>query len=198
MTTRKKHRGNKKQKVYNMKGCSKTHRRRHTLGGRKRLRRGGSNGPIAPLAHPYKGGSCPLKGGCGSLCPLTGGSFYKTDLPPVPAPLVGKPWLPSVSGWPGVDGVDSGRNYFANNLYKNDPQTMMKLDGGSTKNKSRKNKSRKVIGGGLMPQEFVNLGRDLSFNLKSSLNSLNGYQAPVNPKPYMDQFPNSLSINKFF
>ena len=198
MTTRKKHRGNKKQKVYNMKGCSKTHKRRYTLGGHKRVRRGGSNAPIAPLAFPYKGkggggcgcGSCPLKGGS---CPLKGGSFYKTDLQPVPAPLVGKPWLPAVVGWPGVDGVDSGRNYFANNLYKNDPQTMMKLDGGS-----RKNKSRKVRGGGLMPQEFVNLGRDLSFNLKSSFNSLNGYSAPVNPKPYMDQFPNSLSINKIF
>jgi hypothetical protein len=205
MTTRKKHRGNKKQKVYNMKGCSKTYKRKHTLGRHKRLRRGGSNDPIAPLAHPYNGGSCPLtgecgscplKGGCGS-CSLKGGSFYKTDLPPVPAPLVGKPWLPFVVGWPGVDGVDSGRNYLANNLYKNDPQTMMKLDGGSIKNKqSRKNKSRKVRGGGLMPQEFVNLGRDLSFNLKSSFNSLNGYQAPVNPKPYMDQFPNSLTINK--
>jgi hypothetical protein len=190
MTTRKTHRSNKKQKVYNMKGCSKTHRRRHTLGGHKRLRRGGSSAPIAPLAFPYNGGG---------TCPLKGGSFYKTDLPPVPSPLVGKPWLPFVVGWPGVDGVDSGRNYLANNLYKNDPQTMMKLDGGSAKNKqSRKNKSRKVIGGGLMPQEFVNLGRDLSFNLKSSLNSLNGYQAPVNPKPYMDQFPNSLRINNFF
>ena len=112
---------------------------------------------------------------------------------PYPNGLVGKSWTPAISGWPGVDGVDSGRNYLANNLYKNDPQTMMKLDGGS-----RKNKSRKVRGGGLMPQEFVNLGRDLSFNLKSSFNSLNGYSAPVNPKPYMDQFPNPLSINKMF
>ena len=102
------------------------------------------------MIYTYKGkggggcgcGSCPLKGGS---CPLKGGSFYKTDLQPVPAPLVGKPWLPAVVGWPGVDGVDSGRNYLANNLYKNDPQTMMKLDGGSAKNKqSRKNKSRKV------------------------------------------------------
>jgi hypothetical protein len=162
MATRKNKRG-KKQRIIYMKGCS---RKRH-LGGRKCLK-GGSNDPIAPLK-------------------MNGGS----SLPPVPAPLVGNPWTPQVSGWPGVDGVDSGRNYLANNLYNQfDPQTMMKLDStliGGSKRRRRKY-SKKQHGGSFMPQQLTNLGRDLSFNFKSAYNSMNGYSAPVNPKPYMDQF----------
>ena len=180
MATRK-NKGGKKQKIYRMKGCSKK-RSRCSLGGGhkcskncKCLRRGGSD-PIAPLAYPYK---------------INGGSFFKTDLPSIPNPLQGQPWLPRIIGWPGVDGIDNNRNYLANNLYKVDPQTMMKINGGALKRKGSSKKSRKLIGGGLMPQEFVNIGRDLAFNLKSTFNSLNGYEAPVNPKPYMDQFNKS-------
>ena len=178
MATRKNKRG-KKQRIIYMKGCS---RKRH-LGGRKCLK-GGSNDPIAPLK--MNGGGYPpisphIKMSRG------GGS----SLPPVPAPLVGSPWTPQVSGWPGVDGVDSGRNYLANNLYNQfDPQTMMTLDstliGGSKRRRRRY--SKKQYGGSFMPQQLTNLGRDLSFNFKSAYNSMNGYSAPVNPKPYMDQF----------
>lgn len=155
----------KKQNVIFMKGCS---RRRHSKGGKKCLK-GGSNDPIAPLK-------------------MSGGA---AGLPPVPAPLVGKPWTPQVSGWPGVDGVDSGRNYLANNLYdKFDPQTMMKLD--STQyGGSRRRRTRRQYGGSLVPQQLTNLGRDLAFNFKSAYNSMNGYAAPVDPKPYMDQFRNT-------
>jgi hypothetical protein len=70
----------------------------------------------------------------------------------------------------------------------------MKLNGGALRRKSSNKKSRKLIGGGLMPQEFINIGRDLEFNLKSTFNSLNGYEAPVNPKPYMDQFNKSTKM----
>jgi hypothetical protein len=179
MATRK-NKGGKKQKIYRMKGCSK----RHSLGGKRHKY-------SSRCKHLLKGGcgSCSSQtgGSCASCNSQTGGNFYKTNLNPVPYPLVGEPWLPQIKGWPGVDGI---RNYFANNLYKTDVQTMMKLDGGAKKSWGGKNKSRKntLQGGGLLPQEFINLGRDLKFNIQSTMNSLNGYSAPVNPKPYMDQF----------
>jgi hypothetical protein len=179
----------RKQKLYNMKGCS----------------RGCSRGCSKGCKHIHcKNVNCKhtrskhMGGqGCGSSgCPLApyswnqmnmkGGNFYKPAAP-VPAPLVGEPWTPSIKGWPGVDGVDNNRNYLSNNLYnKGDPQTMMKLGG-----------SKKVKGGGILPQNLVNLGRDLEFNLKSVSNTLNGYDKPISPLPYQDQFSkSSFSANK--
>lgn len=54
---------------------------------------------------------------------------------------------------------------------------------------SRKSRSR---GGGLIPQDLVNLGNDMTFQLKSTYNALNGYNAPTNPLPYKDQFSDSM------
>jgi hypothetical protein len=167
----------RKQKMYNMKGCSKCrsktckHMRRKHMGGQ--VQGCGSTG--CPLA-PYSWNQMNMKGG----------NFYKPAAP-VPPPLVDKPWLPSIKGWPGVDGVDGGRNYLSNNLYDGgDPQTMMKLGG-----------SKKIKGGGILPQNLVDLGRGIEFNLKSVSNTLNGYEAPVSPLPYQDQFSkSSLSSNK--
>jgi hypothetical protein len=168
--------GGRKQRLIYQKGCSSS--RRHLKGGAKCCSKhckcdchsnlkGGSNDTIAPLK---------MSGGGGSL-------------PPVPAPLVGKSWTPQVSGWPGVDG---SRNYLANNLYDQfDPQTMMQLDStqiGGSKKRSRRRRSRRQCGGSLIPQQLTNLGRDLSFNFKSTYNAMNGYTAPVDPRPYMDQF----------
>ena len=133
---------------------------------------------------------------------------------PVPAPFVGKPWGPPITDWPGVDGVDGGRNYLAQNMYLNDPQTMMKLEGGGKQRvKTRRAKrGRKTFkktyhygkknikrntrintykkhkrGGGLVPQDLVNLGRDFAFHAKSAYNTINGYPLPVNPAPFKDQ-----------
>ena len=167
----------RKQKFYNMKGCSKCGSKsckHNKFGGGQGC---GSSG--CPLA-PYSWNQMNMKGGeCNSCMNIKGGS--------VPAPLVGSPWTPSIKGWPGVDGVDSGRNYLSNNLYdKSDVQTMMKLGG-----------SKKMKAGGLLPQNLVNLGRDVAFNFKSVSNSLNGYDAPTNPLPYKGQFPNSSTyVNK--
>lgn len=76
----------------------------------------------------------------------------------------------------------------------------------SYKRKYRRTKSRSVNGksmsyknmkaGGLIPQDLVNLGRDFSFNIKSTYNALNGYKAPVDPLPYKDQFSHSAYNNK--
>jgi hypothetical protein len=219
--------GGSRKPKYNMKGCASK---------RRRMSKGmyGGDKLIAPMSvkqmNALRGGSCPScslpssypsilgigqGGGCTS-CMRGGGSFYKTDLAPVPAPFVGKPWGPLVSQWPGVDGVDSGRNFFTNNLYKVDPQTMMKLGGKKgRKSKSRRSKSvcngvcgpdcnckqspeqcncspkcqcgcqKKALKGGSILPDFVGLGRDLMYNFQSSYNSLNGYNQPVNPKPYI-------------
>ena len=196
--------GGRKQRLIYQKGCSSS--MRHLKGGAKcclkhckckchNNLKGGSNDTIAPLK--MSGGSCSScntsqSGGCTGCMSQNGGG----SLPPVPAPLVGKSWTPQVSGWPGVDGVDSSRNYLANNLYDQfDPQTMMQLDstqiGGSKKKSFKRRRSRKQYGGSLLPQQLTNLGRDLSFNFKSTYNAMNGYSAPVDPRPYMDQFRNT-------
>ena len=168
MVSRKKNgksKSNKKQKIIYQKGCSRKH-----LGG---------NHKCSKKCRIQHGGSC------GTACGLQTGGGY--GLEPVPSPLQGNPWTVNTKG---------NENYFANNLYnKGDPQTMMKLNGGSSnqrsyKKRSRKSKSRKSLmrGGSIIPQQLTNLGRDLSFSFKSAYNHMNGYSAPVDPKPYMDQF----------
>jgi hypothetical protein len=220
----------KKQRLYNMKGCSKTARMSKSKSrSRTRKQRGGygcgvDGCPLAPfswkqmqqrggktlrggnytdvtnggpiLGTAQTGGSCDtcsMKGGSCDSCPsslIKGGSFYKPAAP-MPGPFIGQAWTPSIRGWPGVDGVSNNRNYLADNLYNaGDPQTMMKLGG------SKKCKGKKIRGGGLIPQDLVNLGRDLSFNFKSAYNSLNGYSAPTDPLPYKDQLSGSISANR--
>jgi hypothetical protein len=154
---RKKCGGKSRKPKFNMKGCAS----------KRRGLSGGNPYPIAPLSwaemQKMKGGSCPncyrsilgisQTGGCGTCSMSGGGSFYKTDLAPVPAPFVGAPWGPRVSEWPGVDGVDSGRNFFANNLYNHgDPQTSMKLYSGGTKSKSRRRHQMSKCKGGCGPK----------------------------------------------
>ena len=53
-----------------------------------------------------------------------------------------------------------------------------------------KSKSKFLRGGGLVPQDLVNLGSNFTFNLKSAYNALNGYNAPVDPLPYKGQLTN--------
>lgn len=186
----------KKQKLYNMKGCSKTCRLSKTASkSRSRMLKGGQGCgaygcPIAPYSwkQMQQGGSC---GSCGVI-PIgqNGGSFYKPAAP-IPGPFVGQPWTPSIANWPGVNGIGGDSNYLANNLYKGpDPQTMMKLGG------SKKGRKKSLRGGGLIPQDLVNLGRDVSFNFKSAYNALNGYPAPVNSLPYKDHLSGSISANR--
>jgi hypothetical protein len=193
-----------------MKGCSKSNRltknqSRKLIGG---YGCGSTSCPIAPFSWSQmqqRGGSCTAcgstilgtgqnGGSCGSCSnSMKGGSFYKPAAD-MPGPFIGKSWTPSISGWPGVDGISNNRNYLANNLYANgDPQTMMKLGG----SKKRKGKGKQRFkGGGLIPQDLVNLGRDASFNFQSAYNALNGYSAPTNPLPYRDQLSSSISANR--
>lgn len=198
-----------------MRGCSKSKSgRRMSKSSQRKLVGGYGCGsgscPIAPFSwkqmqqrggetqsgeETQSGGSC---ASCGSAILSTGqngGSFYKAASD-MPGPFVGQSWTPSISGWPGTDGISNNRNYLENNLYAaGDPQTMMKL-GGSRKRKG-KGKRRGLKGGaGFIPQDLVNLGRDASFNFKSAYNSLNGYSAPTSPLPYKDQLSSSISANR--
>ena len=219
-------RNSRKQRVYPMMGCSlKKSKRRSTIGrkrtskrktqrggcgscgscGGKSVQRGGSCSACG--LQPQSGGStagfcstCGMKGGrcgCGNVWKGWGGNSYG----PVPAPLVGQPWGASVSKWPGVDGVDSGRNYFTNNLYNHgDPQTAMQLQSGGRGRRSkrigvgRKTKmsstNRKKRGGGplFLGQSLVNLGREMTYSVGSTVNTLLGRDVPVNPLPFKDQF----------
>ena len=56
---------------------------------------------------------------------------------------------------------------------------------------------KSIKGGGLIPQDLVNLGRDFSYNFKSAYNALNGYKSPVDPAPYKGQLTGALNHNKF-
>ena len=153
------------------------------------------------------GGSCPA---CQS-----GGSFYK-PAGPIPGPFTGSAWKPDL-GWPGMNGIGGDRNYLANygSIIQNDPQQQMSMNdagyrtinsmvGGYTyDNKKMANKksspksssSAKSLtkGGGLIPQDLVNLGRDFTYNFKSAYNALNGYKAPVDPAPYKGQLTGSAN-----
>ena len=177
----------------------------------KRMNKKGGSGcgpygcPVAPLSwskmqQQQTGGQCVT--GCGPILGIAqnggGEGFYKPPAP-IPGPFVGQPTSGLVSQWPSVDGISGNRNYYDMNLYKSDPQTMMKVGGakrGRGRGRSRssrrtmRRKRTKTQKGGLMslaPQELVNLGRQLSFNYQSAYNSLNGVPAPVSPDPWKGQ-----------
>jgi hypothetical protein len=71
----------KKQNIIYQKGCSRKH-----LGG---------NHKCSKKCHIQHGGSCGTEA-CGLQ--TGGGSFYKTDLPPIPSPLQGNPWTVNTKG----------------------------------------------------------------------------------------------------
>jgi hypothetical protein len=182
--------------------------------------KGGSCGCGIPV---MSGGNCmscqtPLmNGGCGPLCALgfmvagkKGKKGMKGGNPGIPYPdgLVGKPWTPAISGWPGVDGISGNRNYLANNTYDTDISRQMVspganppfLTGGKKykKKTSHKGRTRKQRGGTLsnfLGQDLINLGRQFQFGLGSTYNALAGYPAPVNPMPWKDQLVRTSNLS---
>ena len=168
------------------------------------------------------GASGQIGGSCGGTCGLQppvqmGGGFYKPAAP-IPGPFVGKPWNTSLSKWPAIGGISGDRNYLKNykNVLDNDPQqqqltadvdagykTWSSMVGGykyntnsSSKSLKSRSSSRAKRGGGLIPQDLVNLGQDATYNLKSAYNTLNGYSKPVSPLPYQGQLTGSSDYNK--
>ena len=173
----------KSRKYYKKNKGRKTRKHRHRRGLGKKCSICSRKG--------MRGGYC---GSCSNTNQM-GGNFYKPAAP-IPGPFVGNSWNPPVKDWPGVNGVGGDRNYLAYNSYPTDPQTAMRLEGGSKKKKGSRSSSRKRKGG-LFSQDLVNLGRDITFNMGSAYNALNGYPAPVNPLPYKDQLPNTGSLRSY-
>ena len=151
--------------------------------------------PISPLSieqmNSQKGGTCQT---CSNI--QLGGR--------IPPPFVpsNSAWGPTANKWPGVDGVPNSRNYLSPYNPDNNPQQQMSMADAGYKTPNslvggKKNKKLLKKGGGLIPQDFVNLGRDFSYNFKSAYNSLNGYKPPVDPSPYKGQLTGALNSNTF-
>jgi hypothetical protein len=162
------------------------------------MQRGGNGCSLCNLMNggkKMKNGKKMKGGNCNGQCGLVGGRTLD------PQGLVGKPWTPNITGWPGVDGIAGDRNYLDYNQYKVDPQTALIsvganrpfLFGGKKKRSLKKN----MKGGALsnfLPQDFVNLGRQLQYNMGSTYNAINGYAQPVNPLPWKDQLPRTPNL----
>ena len=119
---------------------------------------------------------------------------------PYPNGLIGSPWTPSSSGWPGVSGIQGDNNFLAPNNYKTDVQTSIISTGaqrpfsvGGSKKKTRKQKGGNLSN--FLGQDLINLGRQFQFGLGSAYNGLAGYASPVNPMPWKGQLPNTPSLS---
>ena len=198
----------RKQNVYNMKGCSKSKTRKN-----KHIFLGGS--ADLSLAYPAKEATGefnflnPQVAGCGSdMCSIKGGSSL-----PYPNGLLGDAWTPSISGWPGIDGISMDRNHLGYNTYDNDVSRQMQdvganppytyLKGGKRRNtykrsknnktknanKNNKKRKRKTQKGGFLGQDLINVGRQIQYGIGSAYNGIRGFTSPVNPLPWKDQLP---------
>jgi hypothetical protein len=120
-----------------------------------------------------------------------GGSSQSNNGLPYPNGLLGSPWTPNVSTWPGVDGIAMNNNHLAYNTYKPVDISRQMLDIGAQPPftyKGGKNSKKKKGGGiGNLLGDFNNLGNMIPYNFGTTYNAINGYEAPVNPLPYKDQ-----------
>jgi hypothetical protein len=158
--------------------------------------------------------------------PSTGGGVINADLPygPInnygggmrggnsgkwPDGLTGSAWGGAQGQLPGVDGISGNRNYYSYNNYNVDPQTQgvvngRALSGGSRRrrygNRHSRSHSHRQRGGGLIPQDLVNMGRQMLFGAGSAYNAYGGYAAPTNPLPWKGQLastPNVSDLNYY-
>jgi hypothetical protein len=165
-----------------------------------------------------KGGNCGCNlmqggGNCGCNLQQSGGSCSAGNSGiPYPNGLLGKPWTPNPSGWPGVNDIAMDRNHLGYNTYSpvdisrqmvNEFPNPFKLIGGR-KNKNKKSKktntknkkTTKKRGGAMsnmLGQDFINLGRQMTYGLGSAYNAISGYPSPVNPMPWKGQLQNNLT-----
>ena len=195
----------KTQKMYNMKGCSKTKcvkRKKRYLG-----LKGGSSAAYPLMTQPPQHnflnslqgggcGSCGMTGGSGCTscgiqgggtcaeCGLVGGCKNCGKNKKGGNPFVGKTWEPNdVNSWPGVDGSAHGGNHYDLNNYKVDPQTAM-IVGGKKRGKTYKVKQQRGAGiSNLFQQDLTNMMRQVTTGFGSAYNTLNGFPPPVSPMP---------------
>lgn len=173
----------RKQKLYKMKGCSKSRKQRGGYSSSQYP----STGPSTPPPGGNIANSSPKRGGsCGGTCTLTqaGGGTNA---------LVGSPWTAN-SNW-------GQNNYYPQNTYApNDVSRQMlaaganppfSVGGGRRRRKhlNKTNRKRPQKGGmsNFMFGDLVNLGRQVNFGLGSAYNALAGFEGPVNPLPWKGQ-----------
>jgi hypothetical protein len=114
--------------------------------------------------------------------------------------LVGSSWSSNPETWSGVNGVGGDGNHLSLNTYNNDvsrqmldiganyPFNGMLSGGGRSRGPSRSSNHKKTYrGGGLLPQNLVNVGRNFMNNIAASNNEMNGYAVPPKPMPYEGQ-----------
>lgn len=178
-------------KLWKQHGCSTTRK----MGGRSGVKR-----VFKTSKGTRKGGSCGtcglMKGGCGSCGVMRGGR----GLPPVPKPLVGKPWSSNISDWPGASGQQGVTNYFKNNTYSPvDISRTMKSTAATNDmtNWSLRGLSNAIAGnvqkGGAFSSDLSSLGQSLKYGLGNGINAFVGKPQSVNNLPYKGQFPNNLT-----
>lgn len=195
-----KRRGGKTKK---MKGCSKQKLRKQT-------QKGGGCGCSAPFLQTggkkmkknsmQKGGNC--GGTCGVQPPLQNGG--SGGLPPLPSTHVGSAWGGNVASWPSVSSPHDG-SWLQQNLYDGgDPQTSgtinertIQFQGGKPDIKlmtgGKKSKKRRYQRGGSL---LGNMFQNMKYGFGSAYNTLNGYQLPVDPKPYVQTNMRGISLNE--
>ena len=138
-------------------------------------------------------------GNCATCSGQSGGSFYKSA-PPIPGPILGSAWNTSAKGLPGENGIGGDRNYlasYAGSITKN-PQLQMSMSGSGYKTANsmvggRRHKKTNKRGGGFIPTDLLNLGRNVNYNINSAYNTFKGYNPPVNHLPYKDQLTGALN-----
>jgi hypothetical protein len=128
--------------------------------------------------------------------------------------LVGSSWTSNPETWSGVNGVGGDGNHVSLNTYNNDVSRQMlniganypfngMLSGGRRRRMHRcktgykcgRGRSSKYSsthkktyrGGGILPQNLVNVGRNFMYNIGASNNEMNGYADPPKPMPYQGQ-----------
>jgi len=176
-------------------------------GGYGRMMSGGDCGCGSPLIGGggygrmmggQKGGNC----GCGSLlmgggqrghgkdcmCDTCREKTMKGGTMSYPNGLIGKPWGGAIQQWPGVDGVDGGRNHLGYNTYSPvDISRQMKFVSASGGGKKKKTRKRKAQKGGFIGNDLINLSK---FGAGSFYNAVKGYPQPVSPLAWKDQLTN--------
>ena len=157
-----------------------------------------------PVITDRQGGFKPIpgigqNGGNCTQC-MTGGSNFFNPPPPIPGPILGSPWNTSAKGLPGENGIGGDRNYlasYAGSITKN-PQLQMSMSGSGYKTANsmvggRRHKKTNKRGGGFIPTDLLNLGRNVNYNINSAYNTFKGYNPPVNHLPYKDQLTGALN-----
>lgn len=141
---------------------------------------GGSQGPIQQI-NSQNGGYSP------SMAP-NNQIIYAAD------GLTGSPWTPT--HLPGSNLVAGNYNHYSQyNTDANPAYQMINSRALSGGRRTKHKKSVKKGGASILPQDLTNLGRQISFYAGSAYNSLNGFNAPVNPLPYEGQLVGTPNVS---